>query len=392
MKTVERIHFFLPEMSDWRHDLHAHPEIGFREHRTSQFVADKLESWGIEVTRGIAGTGLVGRLKVGTSGRAIGIRADMDALGMREEGTPAHRSLNENCMHGCGHDGHTTMLLGAAKYLTETRNFDGTVHFIFQPAEEGLGGARKMVSEGLFDRFPCDAVFGAHNDPTLPFGTISLKPGSVSAASVRFWIELKGQGAHASQPHKAIDPVFIGAQIVVGLQSIVSRRLNPNDCGVVSVTQFHAGSAGNVLPAEAVLNGTIRALTPETHAQLKDWLVQIVTGTAATHGAIAEVRFEGDSPPTMNAEEPTKAFVRVASEVLGESNVLLNHPTAMTGEDFAEFALKVPSCFAWVGQADDAHAGNRPLHHPQYDFNNALLPVGASLWARLVEEQLPTAK
>jgi len=263
------------DLIEWRHQLHAHPEIAYEEEWTSDFVATKLSAWGIDVTRRIAGTGLVGSLRSGASMRAIGIRADMDALPMREAGLISYRSLSADRMHACGHDGHTAMLLGAAEYLARTRNFDGIIHFIFQPAEEGRGGARKMIEEGLFSRFRCDAVFGMHNDPLLPIGTISLKAGVVSAASTRFWIYIKGHGAHASQPHEAIDPVYIGSQIVVSLQSAISRRLDPNESGVVSVSQFHAGTTGNVLPSDATLNGTIRALSNPIHAKLKSWVADI---------------------------------------------------------------------------------------------------------------------
>ncbi|HUA76583.1 MAG TPA: amidohydrolase, partial [Acetobacteraceae bacterium] len=269
MPVLNRIADSAPEVAAWRRDIHAHPELGFEERRTSALVAGKLASWGIEVTTGIAGTGLVGTLRNGTSARTIGIRADMDALPMSEANGFEHRSTNPGVMHACGHDGHTAMLLGAAKYLAETGNFDGTVHFIFQPAEEGGGGGKVMVEEGLFERFPCDAVFGAHNDPAVPVGKMVVMEGAVNAFSDRFWIRIQGLGGHAARPHHAIDPVVVGSQIVLALQTIVSRRIDPIDSAVISITQFHAGSAGNVIPPDAALNGTVRTLKPAVQDEIE---------------------------------------------------------------------------------------------------------------------------
>ncbi len=387
MPVINRIAAFHDELTAWRRDLHAHPELGFEEHRTSALVADKLAEWGITVTRGIAGTGLVGTLRAGASTRAIGIRADMDALPMAEGKGLAHRSQNEGVMHACGHDGHTTMLLGAARYLAETRNFDGTVHFIFQPAEEGLGGGRKMVEEGLFARFPCDAVYGAHNDPGLPVGTILAAPGLASACSDRFWITIAGEGGHGARPHLAIDPVLVGAHIVLALQSVVARRLDPADPAVVSVTQFHAGSTGNVIPSEAVLNGTARALSAAVQDRLAALIAEIAEGTARAHGARAVVDYRRGYPPVVNAPEPTDRAAAAAERVVGAAHVLRAAAPMLGGEDFAYMAATAPGCFVRIGQAGPDRGGVG-VHHPDYDFNDAILPIGASLWATLVEQTL----
>jgi len=376
------------ELTEWRRDIHAHPELGFEEVRTSALVAERLASWGIVVTRDIATTGLVGTLKCGTSDRAIGIRADMDALPMTEATELSHASQNAGRMHACGHDGHTTMLLGAAKYLAETRNFDGTVHFIFQPAEEGGGGGRVMVEEGLFERFPCDFVFGLHNDTTLPVGTMTAVEGSVSAASDRFWVTITGRGGHAAGPHRSIDPIVIGSHIVLALQSIVSRRVNPLESAVISITQFHAGSAGNVIPEEAVLNGTVRTLKAQVQDEMEPLMRQIIEATAAAHGATAVLDYQRGYPPVVNAPEATERAALAAARVVGAENVIRSRPPGMGGEDFSYMAQKVPGCFVRVGQ----NAGTRgavPVHHPKYDFNDDILPLGASLWASLVEQELP---
>jgi amidohydrolase len=385
---VNRIADFAPELTEWRRDIHAHPELGLEEHRTSALVAAKLASWGIEVTRGLAGTGVVGTLRNGGGGRAIGLRADMDALEMTEANEFDHRSVNSGRMHACGHDGHTTMLLGAARYLAETRNFDGTVHFIFQPAEEGLGGGRIMVEEGLFDRFPCDAVYGAHNDTSLPVGTMVAVAGSVSAASDRFWIRIHGRGGHAARPHRAIDPLVVGCHVVLALQTVVARRVDPQEAAVLSITQFHAGSTGNVIGEEAVLNGTVRTLRPEVQDEVQDLLTSIATATAAAHGAEAVVEYERGYPPVVNAEEPTERAAMAAARVLGEGRVIRERRPGMGGEDFSFMAQRVPGCFVRIGQAE-GERGSTPVHNPRYDFNDAILPIGASFWSTLVEQELP---
>lgn len=388
MRVLTPIAEITEEMTAWRRDLHAHPELGFQEHRTSDFVAHKLESWGIEVTRGIAKTGLVGTLRNGSSARAIGIRADMDALPMEEANDFPHRSRHRGKMHACGHDGHTTMLLGAARYLSLTRNFDGVVHFIFQPAEEGLGGGRVMVEEGLFERFPCEAVYGAHNDTHLPVGTVAAVRGPVSAASDRFSIRIRGRGGHAARPHRSIDPVLIGAHVVVALQSIVARRVDPRESAVLSVTQFHSGSAGNVIPEEAVLSGTVRTLEPHVQSEVQRLLENIASSTVAAHGAEAHITYARGYPPVVNAPEPTERAALAATRLLGEDKVVRKRRRGMGGEDFSFMALKVPGCFLRIGQAE-TERGRTPVHNPRYDFNDAILPIGASLWATLVEQELP---
>ncbi len=388
MPIHNRIAGMAPEMTAWRRDLHAHPELAFEEHRTSDVVAAKLASWGIEVTRGIAGTGLVGTLRSGTSTRAIGLRADMDCLPMQEDNDVPHRSTAPGRMHACGHDGHTTMLLGAARYLAETRNFDGTVHLIFQPAEERGGGGRVMVEEGLFDRFPCDMVFGAHNDTTMPVGAMKAVIGQVSAAADDFWVRIAGHGGHAARPHVTVDPVVVGSHIVLALQGIVSRRTNPLASAVLSITQFHAGSAGNVIPDGAVLNGTVRTLDAAVRDEVERMMGEVVDLTARAHGATAVLVYERGYPSVVNAPEPTARAVEAAERLLGAGHVVTQGPPGMGGEDFSYMALRVPGCFVRIGQQDGAR-GAVPVHNARYDFNDDILPIGASFWATLVEQELP---
>ena len=388
MPVLNSIADFAPEMTEWRRDIHAHPEMGFEEHRTSELVAQKLASWGIEVTRGIAGTGLVGTLRNGSGSRAIGIRADMDCLPMEEANDIPHRSTNPGRMHACGHDGHTTMLLGAAKYLAQTKNFDGTVHFIFQPAEEGGGGGEVMVKEGLFDRFPCDLVFGAHNDTTLPVGTMQAVAGIVCANADEFTITITGRGGHAARPHRAIDPVVVGSHIVIALQTIVARRTDPLKSAVVSTCMFHAGSAGNVIAEEAVLTGTVRTLEAEVRDEAEHLMHEIVENTARAHGATAVVDYRRGYPSVVNDADATERAALAANKLVGAEHVLRQRPPGMGGEDFSYMSQVVPGCFVRIGQADGAK-GSTSVHHPRYDFNDDILPIGASYWATLVEQELP---
>ncbi|MCC7280849.1 MAG: amidohydrolase [Acetobacteraceae bacterium] len=389
MPVPNRIAAMAPEMTEWRQDLHAHPELGLEEERTAGIVAAKLAAWGIEVHRGLARTGVVGTLKVGNSPRAIGLRADMDALPMQEENQFPHRSQNPGRMHACGHDGHTTMLLGAAKYLAETRNFEGTVHFIFQPAEEGGGGGRIMVEEGLFEKFPCERVYGAHNDYQLPLGEIAAAEGAVSAASDRFWITIQGKGGHAARPHQTIDPVIVGAHLVLALQTIVSRAVDPADSAVVSITQFHAGSTGNVIAPEAKLNGTVRTRSPAVQDLVERRMGEIATQVAATFGASAKLEYTRGYPPVVNAPAPTDSARRAAVKLVGEDRLHRTLPVRMGGEDFSYMALAVPGCFVRMGQLAPDGKGSTPVHNPGYDFNDDLLPIGAAFWATLVEQELP---
>ncbi len=388
MPVPNRIAEFASDMTEWRRDIHAHPEPGFAEHRTSALVAEKLESWGIEVTRGIAGTGLVGTLRAGTGARAIGIRADMDCLRMGEETGLPWASTVPGHMHACGHDGHTTMLLGAARYLAETRNFDGTVHFIFQPAEEGPGGGKVMVEEGMFDRFPCDLVFGAHNDTSLPVGEMVATAGSVSAAADQFTITVRGRGGHAARPHRAVDPIVVGSQIVLALQTLVARRTSPLDACVISTCQFHAGTTDNVIPEWAMLNGTVRTLRAEVRDDAERLLREVVTGTAQANGATAEIEYERGYPSVVNDAHATDRAALAATRLLGEGRVHRDKPPGMGAEDFSYMAEAVPGCFVRIGQAE----GERfavPVHNPRYDFNDAILPIGAAFWAGLVEQEMP---
>jgi hippurate hydrolase len=388
MPVLNRIAAFHPEMEAWRHDIHAHPELGYEEHRTSEMVARLLASWGIEVHRGIAGTGVVGVLRSGASGRAIGLRADMDALPMSEETGLPYASTQAGKMHACGHDGHTTMLLGAAKYLAETRHFDGTVVFIFQPAEEGGAGGRRMVEEGLFSRFPVDAVYGVHNDTASKLGEMLVVSGPIMAAADFLKITVKGRGGHAARPHTAIDPVLVGAQIVVGVNQIVSRRVDPLDSAVISLCTFHSGTAMNIIPETAEIRGTVRTLRGETQDAMQRLITQAAEGIAALNDAVAEVDYERGYPPTVNHEAETERAALAAAKVTGMERVIRKSPPIMAGEDFSFMLLERPGCFVRIGQADGAR-GAVPVHHPKYNFNDDLLPIGASFFASLVEQELP---
>ncbi|MBI3708760.1 MAG: amidohydrolase [Proteobacteria bacterium] len=387
MPIVNRIAAFHNEMTAWRHDIHAHPEIAFEEHRTSDFVAAKLTEFGIDVHRGLAGTGVVGTIKSGTGPRAIGLRADMDALHIKERNGFAHKSRNDGKMHACGHDGHTTMLLGAAKYLAETRNFDGTVHVIFQPAEENEGGGRVMVEQGLFTQFPVDAVYGMHNMPGVPAGKFGVMPGPMMAAFDIFEVTIAGRGAHAAMPHQGIDPVVIAAQIVTGLQTIASRATSPLDAVVVSVTQFHAGDTWNVIPDQVVLRGTTRSFKPAVQDTIEPAIRRIVDGVAGAFGATATLRYERRYPPTINTAGETEAAAAALADVVGKDNVLRDLQPTMGAEDFAFMLQAKPGCYVWIGNGEGE--GGCMLHNPNYDFNDAILPLGASFWARLAERSLP---
>jgi len=391
MPIVNRIAEFHPEMTAWRHRIHANPEVAFEEHETSAFVASMLADWGIEVHRGLAGTGVVGVLhgQSGPTGRAIGLRADMDALPMQEGNDFAHASKVAGKMHACGHDGHTTMLLGAAKYLAETRNFAGTVNFIFQPAEEGKGGGRRMVEEGLFDRFPCDMVFGMHNWPDLPPGEMMVKPGPIMAGADQFEIRIGGKGGHAALPHHTIDPIVVAAQVILAAQTLVSRSLSPIDSGVVSITQVDAGSAYNIIPQEVVLRGTVRALTNEVQQALENGLRRIVESLPAVYGATGQLTYNRGYPPTINHAGPTQIARAVAERLVGADHVHDDHGPSMGAEDFAFMLNERPGSYVWVGQGGAALGCL--LHNPRYDFNDEILPLGASYWANLVETVLPRA-
>ena len=386
MALVEKIATLQEEMTHWRRDIHAHPELGFEETRTAQMVAQKLEAFGIEVHRGIGKTGVVGVLRAGRGERTIGLRADMDALPIVEANTFAHRSTQAGRMHACGHDGHTTMLLGAAKYLAETRNFDGVVNFIFQPAEEGLGGARAMLEDGLFERFPCQAVFGMHNRPGLPVGKFAVRGGPMMAGGAYFDIHVTGRGAHGARPESGIDPVLVASHISIALQSIVSRNVRPLDAAVVSVTKIHGGDAYNVIPQTAQLSGTVRAFTREVMNLIETGMRRVVKGTAEAFGATAEVDFRVIFAPTVNDASEAAFVADVCAAVVGEDNVNRNPNLIVASEDFSFMLEKVPGCYFNIGNG--AGEGACEVHNPSYDFNDQALSLGASVFARIVETRL----
>ncbi|CAO3399089.1 M20 aminoacylase family protein [Azospirillum palustre] len=390
MPINNRIAAFQDDMTAWRRDIHAHPELGFEEKRTSDIVATKLAEFGIAVHRGLGGTGVVGTLTgLGTrSGRTIGLRADMDALPMPEANDFDHASRHAGKMHACGHDGHTTMLLGAARYLAETRNFDGTVHFIFQPAEEGLGGAKRMIDDGLFQQFDCEQVYGLHNWPELPAGRIAVHPGPVMAAANQFEIHVTGHGAHAAMPHRGIDPVLVSAHIVTAAQSLVSRGTNPAESAVVSITVVEAGTAANVIPDSARMRGTMRTFSEENHSRIQEQFGRLVTSIAEGLGATAELRFRPGYPATVNSEPEARIAAAAAAKVVGEENVVWAPDPTMAAEDFGYMLKERPGAYVWLGHGGHLGSSCR-LHNPHYDFNDAILTTGASYWASLVETILP---
>jgi hippurate hydrolase len=383
MPVLDAIKALHPEMTAWRHDFHAHPEIGFEERRTAEIVAAALESWGYEVHRGIGRTGVVGRLKVGTSERTIGLRCDMDALPMQETTQLAYRSKFENRMHACGHDGHTASLLGAAKYLAETKRFDGTVNLIFQPAEEGVGGASAMLADGLFERFPCESVFGYHNTPKLAVGKFAIRPGAMMAGGAFFDIRIEGRGSHGAAPENGVDPVLVACHVATAIQSIVARNVPPVDGAVVSITRIEGGEAYNVIPNEAYLRGTARWFKPEVLEIVRGNMKRLATSIASGFGARAEVDFRVIFAPLVNAPAETDFIASVAEEIAGPENVDRNRELIMASEDFSFMLEKVPGAYINIGNGDSA-----PVHNPAYDYNDMLLPFAASLYARLVEKKL----
>jgi hippurate hydrolase len=385
MPTIERIDSFADELTAIRRDLHAHPEIGFEEVRTSGIVADKLTSWGIEVHRGLGGTGVVGVLKgKGGGTKKIGLRADMDALPMEENTNLKWRSTIPGRFHGCGHDGHTTMLLGSARYLAETRNFDGTVHFIFQPAEEGLGGARAMIKDGLFKQFPCDEVYGLHNAPDLNHGEIAILPGPAMAGADFFDIKIHGYGAHGAMPERSKDAVVIAMTLGQASQSIVSRNVDPLQPAVVSITQIHSGSAYNVIPGEAWLCGTVRAFDDDTRALIRKRMRAICAGMAAAYDVEIEADIRDTFSVLVNQEEQSRVVEEVARTVVDPAKVLTRSTPKMGSEDFADMMQAIPGAYFWVG-----HDGSVPVHNPGYVLDDKILPIGASMFARIIEKRMP---
>jgi hippurate hydrolase len=385
MPVINRIADFHDDMTAWRRSLHARPETAFEEHDTAEFVAAKLAEFGIEVHRGLAKTGVVGTLGEG-HGPAIGLRADMDALDITEANDFAHRSTHAGKMHACGHDGHTAMLLGAARYLAETRRFKGVVHFIFQPAEENEGGGRVMIEDGLFETFPVQAVYGMHNWPGLAVGSFAVKSGPLMAAFDVFEITVAGQGSHAGMPHLGVDSVVTAAHVITALQSITSRETDPLDAMVVSVTQVHGGDTWNVIPDHVLLRGTARSFRAPVQDTIEPAIRRIAEGVAAAHGATASVSYERRYPATVNHARETETAAAVAADVVGAGNVERNPTPSMGAEDFAFLLNEKPGCYVWLGNGPTD--GERTLHNPHYDFNDAILPLGASYWARLVERVL----
>jgi len=388
MPNIDRIDAFADELTAIRRDLHAHPEIGFEEVRTSGIVAEKLAQWGIEVHRGLGGTGVVGVLKgKGNGSKRIGLRADMDALPMEENTNLRWRSTIPGRFHGCGHDGHTTILLGTARYLAETRNFDGTVHFIFQPAEEGLGGARAMIKDGLFEKFPCDEIYGLHNAPDLNHGELAILPGPAMAGADFFDITINGYGAHGAMPERSKDPIVIAMAATQALQSIVSRNITPTDAAVVSITQIHAGSAYNVIPGEAKLSGTMRAFSDEVRALMRERMHAICAGMAAAFQVEIDVDIRDIFGVLVNQEEHSSVVAEVAKTVVGASNVKTRAQPKMGSEDFADMLQAVPGAYFWLG-----HDGSVPVHNPAFTLDDKILPVGASMFARIIEARLPAGR
>jgi amidohydrolase len=376
------------EMTTWRRDLHAHPELGFEEHRTAAFVADQLRAWGLEVATGLAKTGVVGTLRRGEGNRAIALRADMDALAMDERTGLPWASTAPGRMHACGHDGHTAMLLGAARHLAQQGKFRGTVHFVFQPAEESLGGARVMVEEGLFDRFPVEAVYGLHNMPGLPVGAIAASPGPTLASSDTWEARFTGMGTHGAKPHLGTDATLAAAQFITALQSIVARNLDPIASGVVSVGHIAAGNpaAPNVIPDDVFLRGTARAFSEEARKLIASRIIAIAEGIAATAGVAVEPNYIWRNPPTVNHRAQAEVALRAGAATVGEAMTVRDFPPSTAGEDFAFMLARVPGAYAWLGTGP---AAPEVRHHNSYfDFNDAALAAGAAYWCSLVEAEL----
>jgi amidohydrolase len=396
MKVIESILAQAPSMTAIRRDIHAHPELCYEELRTAEVVASKLTQWGIPMHRGMGKTGVVGIIKAGTSDKAIGLRADMDALPMQETNTFAHASVHAGKMHACGHDGHTAMLLAAAQHLAQHRNFDGTVYLIFQPAEEGGAGARAMIDDGLFTQFPMQAVYGMHNWPGMPVGSFALSPGPVMASSNVFSITIRGKGCHAAMPHLGIDPIPIAASLVQAFQTIVSRHTKPVDAAVVSVTMFNAGEADNVIPDHCTLRGTVRTFNTEVLDMVEQRMRTMAEGLCAAQGAHCEFNFTRKYPPTVNHAAETAIARSVMASMVGDAQVLAQEPT-MGAEDFSFMLQTKPGAYAFIGNGDGLHravdhgGGPCTLHNPSYDFNDELIPLGATYWVRLVEQCLGRA-
>lgn len=391
MKLIDPIVRFQSELQQIRRNIHAHPELCYEEQHTADVVAQKLTEWGIPFLRGMGVTGVVGIIKSGSSERALGLRADMDALPMQEINTFPHASKNAGKMHACGHDGHTAMLLGAAHYLSQHRNFDGTVYLIFQPAEEGGGGARRMIEDGLFEQCPMQAVFGMHNWPGIATGSFGVTPGPMMASSNEFEVTVRGKGAHAAQPHKCVDPIMVAIQIAQSWQTIVSRNKSPIDAAVLSITQIHAGSATNVIPDEATLIGTVRTFSGEVLDLIEQRMRDVAAHTVAAFDAQVDFQFKRNYPPLINHPKETGFAVDVLRAMVGNEHVDSHVEPTMGAEDFAYMLQQKPGCYVFIGNGEGEHRaighglGPCNLHNPSYDFNDELLPIGATYWVRLAE-------
>jgi len=380
---LDRIDTYKDELIAIRKDFHKHPELAFEEVRTSGIVAEKLNSWGIETHTGIAKTGLVGVIKAGESDRKVGLRADMDALPIEEANSFEHKSVNEGVMHACGHDGHTTMLLGAAKYLAETKNFDGTVYLIFQPAEENYGGGKVMVEEGLFEKYPADTIFGMHNWPGMDVGKFGMRVGTAMAAFDSFEITVTGVGAHAAKPDAGIDPIVVGSNVVMALQSIVARNVSPLESAVVSVTQFHTGTAWNIIPETAVIRGCVRSLNQAIQAQVESTMHRVVENVCSAYGAKGVLDYRHGYPVTVNTAQEVAVSQAVTSELVGEKNVDPDMIPTMGSEDFGFMLQEKPGAYIMMGNGDTAG-----VHNPNYEFNDEALTLGSKYWSLLAETQL----
>jgi amidohydrolase len=397
MKIIEPILAAADEIKALRRQIHQYPELCYEEHRTADLVAAKLTEWGIPIHRGLGKTGIVASIKKGTSKKAIALRADMDALPMQEFNKFAHASKNDGKMHACGHDGHTAMLLGAAKHLQSVAQFDGTVHLIFQPAEEGGAGAQAMIDDGLFDKFPIDAVFGMHNWPGGKSGTFAVSYGPAMASSSDFEIRITGKGSHAALPHESIDPVMVAVNMTQALQTVVSRNRKPIDAAVLSVTQIHAGSASNVIADDAMLGGTVRTFSVEVLDMIERRMREICEYTARAFGATVEFKFHRNYPPTVNSKAEAQFCAMVMDDIVGSDNVIREVEPTMGAEDFAFMLLKKPGAYVFIGNGDGTHRasghglGPCVLHNPNYDFNDDILPLGATYWVRLTEKWLAKA-
>lgn len=376
----------LSEVEQWRKHIHSQPELGFKEFKTSAFIVEKLRSFGIQVHQGLGGTGVVGTLKNG-EGPTIGIRADIDALPIEEKSDVNYKSNHKNCMHACGHDGHTSILLGTAKYLSENKNFSGTVHFIFQPAEEVLGGAKAMIDDGLFEKFPMDAVYGLHNWPGLPVGEVAVNNGPMMASFDTFEITLTGKGTHAAMPHLGADPIAAGAALITNIQSIVSRRVSPLQSGVISVTQMNSGDTTNVIPDYAVLKGTVRSFDMEVRQSMQDMLTEMVKTLPALYGVKGEIDYHIRYPVTSNDSQAYLEIKDAATKALGPDKVRTNIEPSMASEDFSFMSQEIKGAYFWLGV--DGKTPSKPLHNAAYDFNDDAIEIGIKVWVSLVESELP---